>query len=217
MAGQRDGNAGWVVVGVDGSEHGRRALRWALEEAKLRHLGCLVVHAWHYSSAAANPYLGTPIPEVDAAAHRVLEEEMALTRGSGVSVEGQLVEMGAADALVDASEGAEMLVVGCRGRGALAAAVARLGQHCMYSPRPVSGCCRPDTPVASSDFCHRAGTRSGRRSVGGALGSDIRADSSCDLTPYSAPTGFRLRGRRCPVRTDASDTRSVLGPNWRHD
>jgi len=123
MARDRDGNAGLVVVGVDGSEHGRRALRWALEEAKLRHLGCLVVHAWHYSSAAANPYLGMPIPEVESAAREVLEQELALTKGCGVAVEGRLVEMTAADALVEASDGAELLIVGSRGRGGFAAAV----------------------------------------------------------------------------------------------
>ena len=123
MAEQTDRNGGWIVVGVDGSEHSRRALRWALDEAKLRHLGCRVVHAWHYSSAAANPYLGMPLPEAEAAASGILEQELALTTGSGVAVNGQLVEMNAADALVDASVGAEMLVVGCRGRGSLAAAV----------------------------------------------------------------------------------------------
>jgi nucleotide-binding universal stress UspA family protein len=29
-------NSGTIVVGVDGSEHGERALDWAIKEAKLR-------------------------------------------------------------------------------------------------------------------------------------------------------------------------------------
>jgi nucleotide-binding universal stress UspA family protein len=123
MAGRGDRNERRIVVGVDGSEHSHRALRWALEEAKLRHLGCTVVHAWHYSAAAANPYVGMPVPEVEDAAHQALQQDLALTTGSGVEVEGRLVEMSAADALIEASEGAEMLVVGSRGRGGIAAAV----------------------------------------------------------------------------------------------
>ena len=36
----------WIVVGVDGSENSRQALRWALDEARLRQAQVRVVHAW---------------------------------------------------------------------------------------------------------------------------------------------------------------------------
>ena len=124
MTGQAThGNDRRVVVGVDGSEHSRRALRWALEEAALHHVGCIVVHAWHYSAASANPYIGMPVPEAEGIARDLLDQQLALIADSPVPVEGRLVEMSAADALIHASEGAEMLVVGSRGRGRLAAAV----------------------------------------------------------------------------------------------
>jgi nucleotide-binding universal stress UspA family protein len=35
-----------IVVGVDGSENSRQALRWAVEEARLRQARVRVVHAW---------------------------------------------------------------------------------------------------------------------------------------------------------------------------
>jgi nucleotide-binding universal stress UspA family protein len=40
-----------VVVGVDGSEHARVALRWAAREAQLRGAILKVVHAWHFPVA----------------------------------------------------------------------------------------------------------------------------------------------------------------------
>ena len=124
MTGQAtDGNNRRIVVGVDGSEHSRQALRWALQEAALHHVGCVVVHAWHYSAASANPYIGMPVPEAEGFARDLLDQQLALIADSPVPVEGRLVEMSAADALIHASEGAEMLVVGSRGRGRLAAAV----------------------------------------------------------------------------------------------
>ncbi|MEZ5216093.1 MAG: universal stress protein [Ilumatobacteraceae bacterium] len=35
-----------MVVGVDGSDISRKALRWAVTEAQLRHLPLEVVHVW---------------------------------------------------------------------------------------------------------------------------------------------------------------------------
>jgi nucleotide-binding universal stress UspA family protein len=37
-----------VVVGVDGSEQSLAALRWAVDEARLRHGSVRAVTAWHY-------------------------------------------------------------------------------------------------------------------------------------------------------------------------
>ena len=35
-----------IVVGIDGSPHSQVALRWAIEEARLRGLGLQIIHAF---------------------------------------------------------------------------------------------------------------------------------------------------------------------------
>jgi nucleotide-binding universal stress UspA family protein len=119
----RDDVHGWVVVGVDGSEHSRRALEWARQEAALRHVGCVVLHAWHYGGLDANPYFGMAVPEAEAAAHDLLEQELAIGGRREIPLVGRVVESDPADALIEASDGAALLVVGTRGRGGLTAAI----------------------------------------------------------------------------------------------
>jgi nucleotide-binding universal stress UspA family protein len=51
----------WIVVGVDGSETSQRALGWALEEGRLRHVGVEVVHAWNPPTHAV-PTLANAVP-----------------------------------------------------------------------------------------------------------------------------------------------------------
>ena len=43
-----------IVVGVDGSEHGNAALRWAIEEAKVHGSEIVAVFAWQL------PLIGVP-------------------------------------------------------------------------------------------------------------------------------------------------------------
>jgi nucleotide-binding universal stress UspA family protein len=44
-----------IVVGVDGSENSRQALRWTVEEARFRQARVRVVHAWWlYAMLAAD-------------------------------------------------------------------------------------------------------------------------------------------------------------------
>jgi nucleotide-binding universal stress UspA family protein len=109
---------GLIVVGVDGSPHARRALTWAVQEALLRQGRCLLVHAFDYSATAAGG--GGAAGELAGTAQEVLDREAAFARDSGAAVEERLVAEQAADALLDASRDADLLVVGTRGRGALA-------------------------------------------------------------------------------------------------
>jgi nucleotide-binding universal stress UspA family protein len=97
----RDDVHGWVVVGVDGSEHSRRALEWARQEAALRHVGCVVLHAWHYGGLDANPYFGMAVPEAEAAAHDLLEQELAIGGRREIPLVGRVVESDPADALIE--------------------------------------------------------------------------------------------------------------------
>ena len=109
---------GKIVVGVDGSVHGREALTWALEEARLRGLRLQVVYAFpalvSYVGTIAHEYY----PQVEKDAHEVLDRALAeMPAHPGVEVERTLVPGNPAERLVEASRGATLLVVGSRGRG----------------------------------------------------------------------------------------------------
>jgi nucleotide-binding universal stress UspA family protein len=112
-----------IVVGVDGSEESNAALRWAVEEARLRGRGLAAVHAWVYPSltdASARGRSGYA-----NALRRDAEEllDAAITEAAipdDVPVRRLIVEGDAADALIEASEGAELLVVGSRPLGSMA-------------------------------------------------------------------------------------------------
>jgi nucleotide-binding universal stress UspA family protein len=114
---------GRIVVGVDGSEHSRRALRWALEEAELRGATLQAVAAWSYpymvgADAVVTSAMVDP-RELQATAAQSLEEaiEACATPAQRQSIERTVVEDRPARALLDAARDADLLVVGSRGRG----------------------------------------------------------------------------------------------------
>ncbi|WP_137992007.1 universal stress protein [Streptomyces vilmorinianum] len=111
-----------VVVGIDGSPASYAALRWSVDYARMA--GAQVEAVAAYDVAGAT---GWSAPAVDATldaeqARRTLNREIitALGMPQDVPVEEHLVRGNAAQALIAASEGAELLVVGNRGRGGFA-------------------------------------------------------------------------------------------------
>lgn len=110
-----------IVVGMDGSEAAGTALRWALDEARLRNAAVDVVHAWQ------KPYLLTYVymavdphpPDFERDAGALLERVVgdADTTGSLSAVESILVCDSASRALINTAKGADLLVVGSRGLG----------------------------------------------------------------------------------------------------
>lgn len=114
-----------IVVGVDHSEGAKAALRFALEEAKLREAKLRVVHAWQYGTIGTAgvesfyPAVGAEMSDVRAAAEQALEQTLreSLPDAESVEVEQRLVEGRAAGVLVDESRDADLLVVGSRGHG----------------------------------------------------------------------------------------------------
>ena len=116
-----------IVVGVDGSAVGNEALAWAYAEAATRGAELHLVHCWDY------PYYGTmdmvgldeKIRETSrVAAQQLLDELIAHLQeqhpDGAVVVTGESVQGGAAWSLVKAAKGADLLVVGSRGRGGFA-------------------------------------------------------------------------------------------------
>jgi nucleotide-binding universal stress UspA family protein len=109
-----------IVVGVDGSDGGYRALEWALAEARYRDALVQIVHAWTYPAAAGLAPMSADLFSESAAP--ILEGAMRLAAevDPGARVKGETVQRTAALALIEASKGADMLVVGSRGRGGFA-------------------------------------------------------------------------------------------------
>jgi nucleotide-binding universal stress UspA family protein len=109
-----------IVVGVDGSDASVNALRWALDEARLRSARVRVVLAWSYPQVStyheAKHVLDAPFAEEAAA---ILEQIVGVTAAAaeGVEIEKKVVEGEAAPALIEAARNASMLVVGSRGLG----------------------------------------------------------------------------------------------------
>ena len=108
----------WIVVGVDGSEDGERALRWALETAQRRDLSILLVHGLDVGLSAADPYGGGYVLEqLQDAGRLALEAASKMCAEAGIECESKL-EMGSPGyLLVEESRGAAMLVIGSRGHG----------------------------------------------------------------------------------------------------
>ena len=134
-----------IVVGVDGSESARAALRFALDEARLRGDAVRVVGVWHVPVAAyggafvpaAPALVGELEPQMRLALERALEE----TDGSAGDVEVETVvrEGAPAAALLEEAQDAELLVVGSRGLGGFRGLLlGSVGQQCAHhSPCPV--------------------------------------------------------------------------------
>jgi len=108
---------GRVIVGADGSESSRRAIRWAAHEARLRGAVLEVVHAWTLLGQPADRPFDPDFGEDDARAW--LTEELAALGDAvdDVEVEATVVCDLGARALIDAGARADLLVVGSRGRG----------------------------------------------------------------------------------------------------
>jgi nucleotide-binding universal stress UspA family protein len=147
--------AGRVVVGVDGSPSSERALGSAFEEASMRRVGLTAIQAW------TEPYFELPgkgggaLPEplvVDVfkgEEMRWLSEQLAGWREKYPDVElRQIVQHGSPGGVIsEASAGAELVVVGSRGRGGfktlLLGSVSHAVLHHAHCPvmivRPVVG------------------------------------------------------------------------------
>ncbi len=111
-----------IIVGVDGSRGAKRALAWAVSEARLRGADVQAVYAWTYPYYGAAP-LVPPLVDLEALAveaKALLDDAVSGVPADGVAVHAHLFEGPAARCLLQAGEDAELIVVGSRGRGGFA-------------------------------------------------------------------------------------------------
>jgi nucleotide-binding universal stress UspA family protein len=111
-----------IVVGVDGSETSRHALRWAAAEAKSHGSQLHVVHAWEVPTPAVAVGAGrrTAPPEGQHdEASRLVADVVRDELGDAPpgDVRTSIGRGAAAGVLLDAARDADLLVVGSRGLG----------------------------------------------------------------------------------------------------
>jgi nucleotide-binding universal stress UspA family protein len=210
-----------VVVGVDGSPGSRAALVRALAEAARRGADLDVVTStpmplpWTGIAPVVVPGHNEVLTELAGRARALLteaQEEPAVHEVPGataVHARVLAVESAAAQALVDSAAGADLLVVGSRGRGAMRSALlGSVALHCVtHAPCPVlvvhgNGTERPDAPVVvgvdgseeSLQACRAAIEEAARR------GTDVEVvsvyapeDFWTDLYSIDIPSAAQIR------------------------
>jgi len=127
------------LAGVDGSPSSMSALRWAIRQAGLTGAAVDAVIAWSY------PVMDGGFGWVDAGAGQDFNFQEAATKtvteavagtldpSSEVRVRAQVTQGIAAQVLLDACDGADLLVVGSRGHGGFTEALpGSVSQHCVH-------------------------------------------------------------------------------------
>jgi nucleotide-binding universal stress UspA family protein len=119
-----------IVVGIDGSPVSKVAVDWAARTAALREVPLKLVHVLNPPVVMAFPEVPIPAGYLEwqseegrtlLAAAVTTAEESALLIGKGpIAVTTEMVAGPSVPTLVDESTRAQMVVVGCRGRNALA-------------------------------------------------------------------------------------------------
>ncbi|GAA2908544.1 universal stress protein [Actinoplanes cyaneus] len=128
-----------IVVGVDNSDGSAEALRWALAHARLTGATVEAVTAWQVPPMYTYAYGWTPTGIDDAGIIRYAEKTLTETVAQAQSGDDQpvavttwVVEGPAAEVLLAAGKGAELMVLGSRGHGAFAGMLlGSVSQHCV--------------------------------------------------------------------------------------
>ena len=124
-----------IVLGVDGSPSSKAALRWAVWHAELTGGSITALMAWDVPAI----YNWEPPEDAVATTARRLAEVIQETVGEPpVEIHREVAEGHPARALLDAAEeaGADLLVLGKRGRGGFTEALlGSVSQYCVHHAR----------------------------------------------------------------------------------
>ena len=153
---------GRIVVGVDGSPSSLDALSWAARQAHLTGSSLEVVMTWEWPSSYG---WAAPIPDdfdPEEEVRRSLEAAVASVRAAypDLSIDPRVVSGHPAPILVEASKGADLLVVGQPGPRRVRGDAPRLGQRVLRHERALPGLRAPGDVV--DDGRRRRQDRGGR-------------------------------------------------------
>lgn len=127
-----------IVVGVDGTVAGLRALRWAVAEAVRRAAVVRAVHVWHFEYGAELAVLDRDCAR--GRAQEVVSDAVAVSTseslGDIVPIESVVVEGPVVPVLVAESTSSGLLVLGHRGRSRwLGAVLGSISAECIHHAR----------------------------------------------------------------------------------
>ncbi len=131
------GGGGRIVVGVDGSENSKDALRWAAGQARLTGARLDVVMTWE---VPVFPYGAWSGCDVGADAKEMLDETVhEVLGGPGTRLSASVMEGRPASTLLEAAKEADLLVVGRRGHGSFTGfLLGSVAERCVtHAPCPV--------------------------------------------------------------------------------
>lgn len=114
-----------VVVGVDGSDGSRAALRWSAAEATQWGVPLVAVWAWEFSPLIVVTDAPIEIEALRASVQARLQETLVgeLGEDRAAHVEARAVEDAPARALIEAAGEDDLIVVGSRGHGGIKGAL----------------------------------------------------------------------------------------------
>ncbi|GJN98546.1 universal stress protein [Mycobacterium marinum] len=122
-----------IVVGVDGSPASTLAVEWAARDAEMRNVPLKVVHVFAPMVTPANGWADVAMPADYARwredqAHQIVQQAHAVAvdaaaPGRAAHVTSEVRYAAIVPAMVELSQQAEMVVMGCRGQGGVASAL----------------------------------------------------------------------------------------------
>lgn len=115
-----------LLVAVDGSEGAEHALDWACHYASMAGCDVDTVHVWGYPDPGPRTGVSEPYEDMQLEAAQVLHETVkgyVEQHHPPVAIHPRLVQGPVAEVLIDESHHADLLVVGRRGRTAIAASL----------------------------------------------------------------------------------------------
>jgi nucleotide-binding universal stress UspA family protein len=120
-----------IVVGIDGSGPSLAAMEWAARQAEFTGSALETVIVWQVAISYGS---ATPVADPEAEARKVLDSAVGDLQKAHPQVEirSSVVEGIPAQVLVEASNDADLLVVGSRGHGEVAGLlIGSVSEHCV--------------------------------------------------------------------------------------
>jgi nucleotide-binding universal stress UspA family protein len=149
MSGQSNQHDRRIVVGVDGSENAKTALRWAIVQARLTDAAVEAITAWEDPAMSGFSYGWSPMlfdgDSIATLTEKTLNETVAEVTGRDdggqpVAIDTRVVQGHPAQVLLNAATGADLLVLGSRGHSTFAGILlGSVSQHCVqHAPCPIA-------------------------------------------------------------------------------